>query len=174
MTCIDAITLTQVIPCLAEPGKVIVVGRPSASLHEVIPYLATLPGIIAFNPKACALTFRRPRGFMTLTPDKITITQVDNADEGLQLFSALKEAINATWEHRAELKPVESIQTAPRLLDIWKMLPCTNCGDCGESTCMAFAANLLLGKRQPDECAIIETDPAFADRRSALLTIVPG
>jgi len=99
---------------------------------------------------------------------------VDNADEGLQLFDALKDAINATWEHRAELKPVESIQTAPCLLDIWKMLPCTNYGDCGESTCMAFAANLLLGKRQPDECPIIETDPVFADRRSALLTIVSG
>lgn len=108
---------------------------------------------------------------MTLTPDTITITQVDDAHQGLELFEALKDAINATWEHRAELKPVESIQTAPRLLDIWKMLPCTNCSECGETTCMAFAANLLLGKRQPDECPIIATEPAFADRRSALLTM---
>lgn len=172
MTCVDSITLTQVIPCLAEPGKVIVVGRPSAPLNEVIPYLATLPGVIAFNPNACALTFRRPRGFMTLTPEKITITQVDNAEEGLKLLEALKDAINATWEHRAKLNPVESIQTAPRLLDIWKMLPRTNCGECGEATCMAFAANLLLGKHQPDECPIIASDPTFSDRRSALMTIV--
>jgi ArsR family metal-binding transcriptional regulator len=171
MTFLASITLAKVIPCLAEPGKVIVVGRPSAPLHEVIPYLATLPGVIAFNPKACALTFRRPRGFMTLTPDRITITQVDDADQGLELFETLKDAINATWEHRAELKPVESIQTAPRLLDIWKMLPCTNCGECGEATCMAFAANLLLGKRDVDDCPILGNDPAFADRRSALLTI---
>jgi len=37
---------------------------------------------------------------------------------------------------------------------------------------MAFAANLLLGKRLPDECPIIQSDPVFTDRRSALLTIV--
>ncbi len=150
------------------------VGEPSAPLSEVIPYLATLPGVIAYNPAIGTLTFRRPRGFMTIFPEKITITQVNDANEGLELFEALKDAINATWEHRAELKPVESIQTAPRLLDIWKMLPCTNCRACGEATCMAFAANLLQSKRQPDECPIIASDPAFADRRSALLTIIAG
>lgn len=172
MTYLDSITLTKTVPCLAEPGKIIVIGRPSAPLSEVIPYLATLPGVIAYNPATCTLTFRRPRGFMTLFPDKITITQVDNTEDGLKLLEALKDAINATWEHRAELTPVTGIQKAPRLLDIWKMLPCTNCGECGEATCMAFAANLLLGKRLPDECSTIKTDPVFTDRRSALLTIV--
>jgi ArsR family metal-binding transcriptional regulator len=172
MTHLDSVTLTKIIPCLAEPGKVIVVGKPSRALDEVLPYLATLPGVIAFNPVACTLTFRRPRGFMTLTPDKITITQVNDANEGLELFEALKDAINATWEHRAELSPVKEIQKAPRLLDVWELLPRSNCAECGEATCMAFAANLLLGKRQPDECPLIQSDPAFADRRSALLTIV--
>lgn len=172
MPYLASITLTKTIPCLAEPGKIIVIGRPSCLLSEVIPYLATLPGVIAYNPATCTLTFRRPRGFMTLFPEKITITQVDHADEGLKLLEALKEAINVTWEHRAELTPVTGPQKAPRLLDIWKMLPCTNCGDCGEATCMAFAANLLLGKRLPDECPIIQSDPVFTDRRSALLTIV--
>jgi len=51
---------------------------------------------------------------------------VDNADEGLKLLDALKGPINATWDHRAELTPVTGLQKAPRLLDIWKMLPCTN------------------------------------------------
>jgi ArsR family metal-binding transcriptional regulator len=174
MNCLDAITLTKTIPCLAEPGKIIVIGKPSSPLHEVIPYLATLPGIIAYNPATCTLTFRRPRGFMTLYPDQIIITQVGNADEGLKLFEALKDAINATWEHRAELKPVTSIQKAPRLLDVWELLPRSNCGECGEATCMAFAANLLLGNHLPDECPIIHANPAFADRRSALLTITAG
>ena len=171
MTHLDAITLTKTIPCLAEPGKIIVIGKPSCALDEVIPYLATLPGVIAYNPFACTLTFRRPRGFMTLYAGEITITQVDNFEEGLKLLEALKEAINATWEHRAELKPVTSIQKAPRLLDIWELLPRTNCGNCGEATCLAFAAHLLLGNHVPDECPIIHVNPVFADRRSALLTI---
>ncbi len=173
MTYLASITLTKTIPCLAEPSKMIVIGKPSSPLDGVIPYLATLPGVISYNPATFALTFRRPRGFMTLYPTKITITKVDSAEEGLKLLDALRDAINATWEHRAALTPATDIQKSPRWLDIWKMLPGLNCGDCGESTCMAFAANLLLGKRQPDECPIIQ-DPAFAERRSALLTIISG
>jgi hypothetical protein len=65
MNYLDSITLTKSLPCLAEPGRIIVIGKPSQILGEVLPYLATLPGIIAWNPQALTLTFRRPHGFMT-------------------------------------------------------------------------------------------------------------
>jgi ArsR family metal-binding transcriptional regulator len=169
---LHAITLIQVIPCLAEPGKWIVVGRPASPLAEVLPYLATLPGVIAYNPANGTLTFRRPRGFLTLSSEKITITQVDSVEQGLELFEALKDAVNATWAHRAELTPAAGVQKAPRLLDLWEMLPRSNCGNCGEATCLAFAAALLLGNRLPDECPILQNDPVFADRRSALLSLI--
>ena len=71
MSYLKAISLTQTLPCLAEPGKIIVIGKPDRSLDEVIPYLATLPGAIAYNPKTLALTFRRQPGFLTLCPDKV-------------------------------------------------------------------------------------------------------
>ena len=60
---LESITLTRTQPCLAEPGKIIVIGAPSRSLDEVLPYLATLPNIISYNPDTCALTFRRAHGF---------------------------------------------------------------------------------------------------------------
>jgi ArsR family metal-binding transcriptional regulator len=50
-TYLDNISLTHTLPCLAEPGKIIVIGVPSTSLAEVIPYLATLPSIIGYNPE---------------------------------------------------------------------------------------------------------------------------
>lgn len=171
MIYLDSIILIKTIPCLAEPGKIIVIGKPSCLLDEVIPYLAALPGVIAYNPATYTLTFRRPRGFMTIYPDNITITQVNSTEEGMKLLEALKDAINATWIHRAKLKPVVVIKKSPRLFDIWKMLPRANCGKCGEATCIAFAASLLLGKRLPDECPIIKSNPALADRRSALITL---
>jgi ArsR family metal-binding transcriptional regulator len=98
MSCPNFISLTKILPCLAEPGKIIVVGKPDQSLAQVIPYLAALPGVIAYNPDTLTLTFRRPRGFMTLYPEKVYITQLRDAEEGLQLLSALAEAVKATWE----------------------------------------------------------------------------
>jgi len=165
---LDAITLVNTLPCLAESGKIIVVGHPSQPLVNVIPYLATLPDVIVYNPATCTVTFRRQHGFMTLYPDKVYITQVKDVEEGLKLLEALTDAINATWAHRAELVAVTVARSAPRLLDIWTLLPQTNCKQCGEATCLAFAAALLQQKKSLNECPILVADPAFSERRYTL------
>ncbi len=165
---LDSIALTHTLPCLAEPGKIIVIGRPNRPLDEVLPYLATLPGIIAYNPDAHTLTFRRPAGFMTLYSDRVYITQVSNADEGLELLAALKDAVNATWDNRQQLMAVMAARHAPRPLDVWSLLPQTNCRQCGEATCIAFAVGLLQQKRDVSECPPLRADDALTDRRAAL------
>jgi len=149
-----------------------VIGKPSQPLTNVIPYLATLPDVIAYNPATCTLTFRRPRGFMTLYADKVYITQIKDVEEGLKLLKVLTDAINATWAHRAELVAVTAARSAPRLLDIWALLPQTNCKQCGEATCMAFAATLLQNKRMLSECPILVSDPAFTERQATLETML--
>jgi ArsR family metal-binding transcriptional regulator len=192
MNFLDAIALTRTLPYLAEPGKIIVIGKPNRSLDEVLPYLATLPGIIAYNPEAQTPTFRRPAGFMTLYAERVYITQLKNADEGLELLAALRDAINATWDQRAELvavtvgrrapRPLDvwtlllgddaldhlGDDRAPRPLDVWTLLPQTNCKQCGEATCMAFAAGLLQHKRSVIECPPLHADEALTDQRATL------
>jgi len=168
MSYIDSIALTRTLPCLAEPGKIIVIGKPNRLLDEVIPYLATLPGVIAYNPETCTLTFRRQPGFLTLYPDKVYITQIRDTEEGLELLRALVEAINTTWEHRVELVAATTARRAPRWLDIWSLLPQTNCRQCGEATCMAFAAALLQETRLLSECLPLRSESAFSDRRATL------
>ena len=165
---LESIALVRTLPCLAYPGRIIIVGKPSRLLDDVLPYLATLPGVIAYNPETLTLTFRRNPGFMTLYSDKVYITQIKDIQEGLELFRALVDAINATWEGRADLVAMAAFRRAPRPLDIWTLLPQTNCRQCGEETCLAFACNLLLNKRDLFECRPLQEDPAFSDRRATL------
>src|SRR3972149_6005558 len=128
MTFLDAITLTKMLPCLAEPGKIIVIGKPSRSLGDALPYLAALP-------------------------------------------NALAGAINATWDHRHELTPVSSARRAPQLLDVWSLLPRTNCKECGEPTCMAFAAALLRRARKAGECLPLKKSSALVEQWGTLLAL---
>lgn len=167
-TYLDSIALTKTLPCLAEPGRIIVIGKPIRLLDEVLPYLATLPGVIAWNPESLTLTFRRPHGFMTLYADKVYITQVVDSTEGLRLFDALRDAINAVWDKRAELVAVTAKKRIPRHLDIWELLPRSNCGGCGESTCLAFAVAVIQQKRTLTECPPLQSDSSFADRKATL------
>jgi ArsR family metal-binding transcriptional regulator len=142
MSYLETISLTKPLPCLAEPGRLIVIGKPSRLLDEVVPYLATLPGVIAYSPETLTLTFRLPVGFLTLYPDKVYITQIKDAGAGLEALAALKDAINATWEGRSE--------------------------QCGEATCLAFAVQLILQARILEECLPLGQDTAFADRKATL------
>jgi ArsR family metal-binding transcriptional regulator len=171
-TYLKCISLIDTTPCLAEPGKFIVTGKPSRSLSEVLPYLAALPGVIGFNPEMRTLTFRRPRGFMTLYSHRVSITQVKDAEEGLELFSALTEAINATWENRQKLKPIQTRKKPPGHLDIYALLPKTNCKACGEATCLAFSVSLLLQKKTLQECEPLMSNSSFEERRFALESLL--
>ena len=169
---LQSIALERTLPCLAEPGKIIVVGSPSRSLAEVLPYLATLLNVIAYNPQPPSLTLRRKPGLITLQPVRVSITQVTDAAEGLELLAALTEVINATWEHRAALVAVTGRRRAPRPLDVWALLPQTNCGMCDEATCIAFAFGLLQQRHQLGECSTLVNEEGFADRRTALQSML--
>jgi ArsR family metal-binding transcriptional regulator len=170
---LESITLVKILPCLADPGKIIVIGDPSRKLDDVLPYLANLPNVISYNPESSTLTLRRQPGFISLYSEKAYITKVKDTEEGLELFKALVDAINATWDHREELVAMTAMKHAPRPLDIWTLLPQTNCKKCGEATCMAFACNLLLQERELDECTALYTDEVFSERRATLVAMLP-
>lgn len=165
---VERIALIRTMPCLAEPGKIIVVGQPDRSIAEVEPFLnALLPNVITYNPGAGVMTLRRRPGFITLYPDQVMITQVKDVQEGLELLAALKDLLNQVWERRAEIAPREAPRRQARPLDVYALLPGTNCRACGEATCMAFAFALIQGQRRPEECPAL-TDERFIGQRQTL------
>jgi len=165
---LDKIALARTLPCLAERGKIVIIGEPDRPIDEVIPYMATLPGVIAYNPATCALTLRRQPGFMTLYPDQVYMVQVTDAQEGRELLDALRDAVNMVWERRASLAPVTTRKAAPGHMDIWSLLPQTNCGRCGEATCLAFAVTLLQHRHELTDCPPLQEEGDFEDRRATL------
>lgn len=165
---LQAIALIRSIPCLAEPGKIIVVGKPDRLLSPALPYLASLPNVIAYNPRTVSLTLRRQPGLITLNDDRVYLTQVDHVDQGLELLVRLKEAINATWENRHTLTPIEAPRRLPNHLEVWRLLPQTNCGECGDATCLAFAVALLTHKKPLQRCQPLFSNPDFAEKRDLL------
>ena len=43
-------------------------------------------------------------------------------------------------------------------MEILKLLNKSNCGDCKEATCLAFAAAVFQGRKQLDECPHLERE----------------
>ncbi|MCL4489295.1 MAG: hypothetical protein M1570_14360 [Chloroflexi bacterium] len=74
--------------------------------------------------------------------------------------------LNQAWDTRDEITPRDEERRTPRPLDVWELLPRTNCRACGEATCMAFAFALLQARRQSDECAPLMQADALDQRES--------
>ncbi len=52
---------------------------------------------------AGVMILRRQPGLLTLYPQRVTLTQVTNAEEALELLAAVRDLVNRTWEQRAQI-----------------------------------------------------------------------
>lgn len=57
-------------------------------------------------------------------------------------------------------------------LQIYKFLPGTNCLECGESSCMAFASALIERKKKIDACIPLMEKKEYADKKEKLIDLL--
>jgi len=57
-------------------------------------------------------------------------------------------------------------------MEIWKYLPGTNCGECGEKTCLAFASHLKERSTRLEECTPLFEDEKYADKAKQLAELL--
>ncbi|MEW6386547.1 MAG: (Fe-S)-binding protein [Thermodesulfobacteriota bacterium] len=121
-------------------------------IGEILPQLNTvLQGHLYFRDPP-SLTIKYRAKLITLYPDKIAINILKDEAEAEQIIGWLKDKINETWEKRQEIAPSFEVATKPRAMEILKLLPRTNCRDCGYPTCLVFAVQVSEGNVTPDNC----------------------
>jgi len=121
-------------------------------LTAVLPYLNTVLKGFEYLTDPPSLTIKLPGKLVTLHPQEIAINIVKDEQEADQILKWLQRTINATWEQRGEITPSFAVAPRPRVLDILKLLPKTNCRNCGAPTCMVFAVELSTGEKSPGQC----------------------
>jgi acetyl-CoA decarbonylase/synthase complex subunit gamma len=58
-------------------------------------------------------------------------------------------------------------------IDVYKLLPKTNCGDCGEANCMAFATRLVNGEMVLTDCLPLHTPDYAKDHQALSILMAP-
>ncbi len=151
--------ITRTLPCLADPMKIRAIVEVSDEIHEVFPYLNSIVKGCIYNHAANTLTIRKDQKLITLHALHITLAKVEDEKEAEQVLSWLKDLINATYERRDRIEPNYAMAAELKALEVFKLLPGTNCRQCGEPTCLAFAVK-LAGR----EIEIIKCDPLFLEK----------
>jgi ArsR family metal-binding transcriptional regulator len=110
---------------------------------------------------------------IVLYPRRITIAKADEIVDAWLTLEGIRRFAEETWANRARVEPCFTTRKKPPALEIFKRLPRTNCGLCGEPTCMAFAMRLWAGEASVRKCTPV-FEPANARTKEALIEIIAG
>jgi Uncharacterized protein conserved in archaea len=139
-------------PC--DPGSPIWVAilKTDADLGPVMPYVNAEVKNGFYQPKAPALVWGDGVYKYSLQSNAINIKPLKDRKHAERTAKKAVDFINDIWERREEITPDHTTRTPPKLLDILRFLPRNNCGRCGMASCMAFAAQVVEGEKEIEEC----------------------
>lgn len=122
----------------------------------------------AYSADRPALTFTKGQRLVTIYPRRVTIAKADDTDDAEDTLNWLVERLNYVHQHRDEIQPVTEGKIKIKPLDIYGLLPQTNCRRCEEQSCLAFALLLLQEKHRLEDCPPLYEEEKWDGKRKRL------
>lgn len=132
-------------------------------VSEALPYLNSMLGGFDYFKEPPAVTFRIQGKIITVHPREIAVNALKDEEEADKILQWLQREINEAWEKRDQIEPRFESSPKPKILEILKLLPKTNCRECGQPTCMVFAALAAQDVKNADDC------PALTEEKKMFL-----
>jgi ArsR family metal-binding transcriptional regulator len=135
-----------------------------------MPYLNARLEETNYNHKAKTLLWNnRDEGITyAFRPNEISIAPIADRETAVEICDNLIGMICDVWSKRNEIEPdFTGKAPPPNIVEMIKLLPGTNCKDCGYATCMAFAAGLIKKETELSQCSYLLKED-FTDNYSQL------
>lgn len=143
--------IQQTSPCFSDGSRVRVVASLPRDITELFPYLnAVLRG--DFNQEGMTFTFSYGERPIVLQAQQVTVGKTEDLATAGEILTAVVGILNKVAASRETIVPTTKPQLQLSPFDIYKYLPRTNCRDCGELTCLAFAAGVIQGQHTLEQC----------------------
>jgi ArsR family metal-binding transcriptional regulator len=141
-------------------------------LSDVFPYLnAQWPEAI-YSPAAKQITFRYEDHSVALKTHEITINNLPDRDAATIEMEKIVAEINRIWMDREKLTPLHTPRKRLVAMEVYQLLPQTNCKLCGTPTCFAFAGKITVGEADVKACTPLFDEDQYAEKRRSLLDML--
>jgi ArsR family metal-binding transcriptional regulator len=137
-------------------------------MDAVFPYLNAVWEEALYSPAGRQLAVRRGDHRVALKPREITITNLADRDAAAIEMEALIAEINHIWLSRDTLTPRQTPRRRLVAMEIYKLLPHTNCKLCGQASCFAFAGQLTVGAACLEDCSPLAGEPQYLPQYQSL------
>ena len=117
------------------------------------------------------LTVKREGHLITFRPKEIAITKLEDEKEAKKVMEELKQIINETYQNLDKIEPDYTTANELKSSDVLKLLPGTNCKECGERTCFSFSFKLIRHEVEISKCKPLFSE-GYEEKREALLRVL--
>ncbi len=154
---VEKIEFSEILPCLADSARIRIVADTNIKLEEVLPVLYLYIPNSTYSSKAGSLSYMLGPHLVTLfVSGKIAITYLKDEEEARQLLEIIKNLINRAFAYIEEKGKIgeEQIKAKKKLspIEVYSLLPRTNCKECGEESCYTYAVKLVSQERALEDC----------------------
>ncbi len=161
---LNTVTLAQILPCIADAEKRRFIARFDRDVAEILPYLNAILNGAIYNPTAKTLTLMKDGRLITIHSCELAAGKVLDEEDAYAVMAWVKDNINYCARHREEITPDHTMRQQLGYLQVFELLPLTNCGACGELSCLAFAVMLVNKETTLDRCPALFLDEYTAQR----------
>lgn len=169
---LNGFTLQTLLPeCDNRADTVNAVVDLTDDVSEVLPYLASVTRVCTYDDRTKVLMFNREGKRIVIYPRRITITKLRDREEAARVAEELRFLTNATFENRQNIAPCYRKGGEVSVLDVLRLLPGTNCRQCGQPTCTAFAAKLVRQEADIGLCQPLFGGD-FNDKKTKVLALL--
>ncbi len=157
---IEITEVRQLLPCIADPSKFRVIANMAPPLGGTLKVLEPLFPRGRYSDKIGALIIQKGEVITTIYgTGKVTLTMIKSESEAKETLEKLRSTVNEAIAKGVAPAPREKIRVEP--MELYKYLPQTNCGKCGEQSCYTFAIKLMSGEASLDKCIPLK-EPEYA------------
>ena len=168
---LNRVEIISIDPCMADSSNIRIRAAFGRDVSEVMPYLNTVHASGIYNRTLPSLTYTDGPKLITIFPEELYIGKMKNQTEAYKTLEQVKTWINAVYAQKDELEPTHRLKKRPSAVEVYALLPQENCRECGEKTCLAFAARLLMGQHSLAGCRPLHGED-FTNQKSALQAIL--
>jgi ArsR family metal-binding transcriptional regulator len=144
----------------------------TVDLSPVLPYLNAKLSRGVYLPRRPVLSWRCEGHNIGFWPDRIAVDHLQSRQEVDEWADRLVALVNEVWEGREAIGPDDTTHDRLQPLELYRLLPGTNCKACGETTCFGFALKLAAGQTEPAACVPLTQEQAYADQRARLEAMI--
>lgn len=135
---------------MADHSKLKAITEADCDLAYLLPYLNAEVKHADYKPGS--ISFKKGMIGFTIMNRNINITKFDNMTHLYELLDWVKELLNGIDSRKDEITPCYNVLKHPAPTEIYQLLPKTNCGRCGERSCLAFAGKLSRMNADLEQC----------------------